>query len=64
MPKGSNPATKRLVRAGVLCYRCEQSVPTTRDECGPLCKPCYGEMQQLIKSIHLRDGNYRQREDC
>lgn len=61
MAKGMNQNTTRLVIAGLLCYRCHKAIPTVSDEYGKLCKPCYDEMQKLIKVILLRDGGYRQR---
>lgn len=58
---GSNQCTKRLVRAGLLCYICEQATPTIIDEVrGKLCAACHLRIETFRKE-HALTGGYRAR---
>jgi len=59
----SNPAIKRRVAAGQLCYICERNPPTLRDVIGgPLCEQCAQGIVAMQRKYALQ-GGYHERKN-
>lgn len=59
--RGSNVAIKQLVRAGKLCYICEEKPPVLVDEFGgKCCRECRQAFLAAMKVFEMQ-GGYHER---
>jgi hypothetical protein len=59
--RGSNASLKQLVKAGKLCYICEQKPPALVDEVGgKVCRECRQAFLDAMKAFEMQ-GGYHER---
>jgi hypothetical protein len=55
--RGSNAAIKQLVKAGRLCYICEEKPPALVDEFGgKVCRECRSDYLNVLKALEVTEG--------